>query len=128
MARKYSTSYKSRRGSTKILGGVSFSAPLFMTEEEKLIDKIERDEKFIETYEADYGWLADEARSRLRINKAKLVELQEKKLSDLEVMLGDERATIVQMDDYLGINISCVGDDDGKQKEPRRLSKDHYDR
>ena len=105
MTRRYKTS-ATRRSSRRF--AVAFSAPVDKTEIEALLAKIEREEKFIAAYEANYKWLADEARARLAHHRAKLAELNEQAaLSQIDELAGEERFTINQMID--GVDLFSGG-------------------
>lgn len=73
MTRKYKTSYKSHRNSRRF--GVTFSAPAEpMSEIDTLSAKIEKEQAFIEKYQENYSWLADEARSRIACYEKRLID------------------------------------------------------
>ena len=125
MTRKYTTSYKSTRGSTRRNGGgVSFdNPPLPADPEERLLEGIEKEETFIRNYGDGFPWLAEEAKVRLKYYRKALEELRKQNepkqyvhktnefivrlpdpgeqtaLAHIDSLVGTERLTANQMND-----------------------------
>ena len=77
MKRKYKSSYKSHRPSSRFHVTFDDAKQLPDTEVEHIKAEIERDEKFIVDFGENYHWLADEARRRIAYNRERLARIEQ---------------------------------------------------